>query len=237
MDRKFIFIHNPKTAGTTLRNSIESIFGKENMLLDYNRPMKDITIVRNSKNIISSFSTKQLKEKIIFGHTLPCKYCDFRLDGFHKRKDHIYLTFLREPLQRTISLYYFFQRDPISPNAVPLRVKLTKEKWSLETFLTYPGLWQNFYAKYFFGFSIEKFDFVGITENYSSSIRTLSKMYEELSKIQIFEANVNTEKTINQFYEIDKNLEIRFRKLNKKDYEIYEQAKIINQKLIKKYDV
>jgi len=232
LERKFIFVHNPKTAGTALRNSIESIFGKENIFLDYDKPMMDGTFVRNSKNIISSFSTKKIFQKIIYGHLLPCKYCDFRLDGFHKRKNHVYMTFLREPLQRTISLYYFFQRMPIEPDSLPLHAKVKEEKWSLETFLTYKGFWHNWYSKFFFGFPVEKFDFIDTSENYSSCIKTMGKMYEEFSKIPILEDNVNKEKKIKEVYEVDKNLELKFRKLNKKDYEIYEKGKTISQNLI-----
>jgi len=152
INRKFIWVHIPKTAGTSLRNSVESI-GKENVFLDYNRPMKDRTFLRNCKNIVSSFSTKKISQKIIYGHIMPCKYCDFRLDGFHKRKDHVYLTFLRDPLQKAISEYYYIQRNPLPQIAVPLRKKIVKEKWSIETCLTYKGFYQNSYSKFFFWFS------------------------------------------------------------------------------------
>ena len=238
INKKFIFVHNPKAAGSSLRTSIRSIFGKENLFEDYNRPnpTRYGTFVRSYKSIISSFSTKKIKQKIIYGHLMPCKYCDFRLDGFHKRKDYVYLTFLRDPLQRVISLYYFFQRDDIPPNPDPIRIKILKEKMSLETFLTYKGFWQNFYSKYFFGFPVEKFDFIGIAENYSSSIKTLNKMFKEFRDVQILEVNVNKEKQINQFYEVDKTLELKFREFNKKDYEIYEKAKAINHKLINEYN-
>jgi len=61
-------------------------------------------------------------------------------------------------------------------------------------------------------------------------------MFREFRDIQIREDNINKEKQINQFYKVDKNLELKFRKRNRKDYEIYEKAKTINHKLINKYN-
>jgi len=236
MDRKFIFVHTPKTGGLSLKSSIISLFGEENVFLEYgDNPLKVGKLVRNSKVTLSSLTSKKIDKKIIYGHFLPCKYCDLRINGFNKRKDHVYLTFLRDPLQRAISSYYFKKRVPLTKNEPPVIAKIQNENWSIETYLTSNEFRHNVYSKFFYGFPVENFDFIGTTENYSLSIKTLKSMYDEFNRIQIFEKNVNEDKKFNELYKVDAKLESKFRKLNQKDYEIYEKAKIINQNLINRH--
>ena len=223
----------PKTAGTSLRKSIENIVGEENVYSDYNAPfVKNGPIIRKCKNIISSFFTNKITNDIIFGHFFPCKYCDLKINGFHKRINHKYLVFLRDPLQRAISNYYYWERFP--DPSFSICNKIAMKNFHLEDFLL-SNYFSNFYSKFFFGFPIENFDYVGISEKIDSSIKLLSKMFPEFSKIQITKININKDKLENKEYQIDENLELKFKKLNKKDYIIYKKAKEINSKLFNLY--
>jgi hypothetical protein len=109
------------------------------------------------------------------------------------------------------------------------------DNFHLEDFLLL-NYFSNYYSKFFFGFPIKNFDYIGISERYDSSMKILSKIFPEFSKIQTYKINVNTDKSINCEYKIDEKIEIKFKKLNKKDYVLYKKAKEINSRLISIYD-
>ncbi len=107
-----------------------------------------------------------------------------------------------------------------------------EEDWSLERFLADP-FYQNFYAQYFFGFNINKFDFIGITECFEDSVNLLKKEYPEFSALNTSQwLNANSEKSMGENYEIDSELASKFMRDNAIDYRIYEKGKAcLNHKL------
>ncbi len=222
LKKNYIFVHIPKSAGSTLKVSIKSIIEADDIIWDYSHPFSQGRIVRNVKNTIESFSTKKYQRKVIFGHFMPCKYADLSFSGFNKRENSIYLTFLRDPLQRAISHYYHWKREPDLTNSAC--VTLLEEDWSLERFLVDP-FFKNFYAQFFFGFNINNFDFIGITERFDESIALLKMAYPEFSMLNVKEnVNINTQKVVDKAYVIDPDLALIFKKNNVLDYAIYEQA-------------
>lgn len=222
LKKNYIFVHIPKSAGSTLKVSIKSIIEADDIIWDYSHPFSQGRIARNVKNTIESFSTKKYQRKVIFGHFMPCKYADLSFSGFNKRENSIYLTFLRDPLQRAISHYYHWKREPDLTNSAC--VTLLEEDWSLERFLVDP-FFKNFYAQFFFGFNINNFDFIGITERFDESIALLKMAYPEFSMLNVKEnVNINTQKVVDKAYVIDPDLALIFKKNNVLDYAIYEQA-------------
>tara|TARA_B100000315_G_C14582399_1_gene591200 strand:- start:2208 stop:2915 length:708 start_codon:yes stop_codon:yes gene_type:complete len=88
----YMFLHIPKTAGTTLRSIVDQNLGAENVLTYYNQ---------NSRQLLDNLDA-HLKFKpnyrAIIGH--------FKF-GLHQLIDRpsTYITFLRHPVARTISQY------------------------------------------------------------------------------------------------------------------------------------
>jgi hypothetical protein len=223
LERNYFFAHLPKTAGSTLKAAFEATVAKDDIVWDYQRPFGRSYISRNIISAIDSFSTRRIKGKLVYGHFLPCKYCDLRLNGYNKRIGSVYLTFLREPLQRAVSHYYFWKRTPDIENYAYIKFK--EENWNLERFLT-DRYYRNFYAQYFFGFGIKNFDFIGITERYEDSIKLLRKLYPEFATLSFeHKLNFNSTKQIGENYEIDPKLASIFIKNNVLDYKIYEMGK------------
>lgn len=107
MDR-VIFVHIPKTAGTSLMTSLREDVG--NTFFDYNNPMSWRSPLREGRCILDSRTTTDVREPVVFGHFLAGKYADASVSGFKKRQGHLYVTFVREPLQRAISHYHYWHR-------------------------------------------------------------------------------------------------------------------------------
>lgn len=97
------FLHIPKTAGTTLTNFLDKHYAK-----------KDILPHKLWNQLLPTYKSEQFKKnsnplkefKLIRGHF---GYGLHREIGARPQ----YITMLREPIDRTISQFYHFKRDPI----------------------------------------------------------------------------------------------------------------------------
>lgn len=93
-----LFLHIPKTAGSTLHSIISRQLPKDEQLLCHNR------------DLITELSSEQLnKIRVLRGH-FPF--------GYHENipeKSYEYFTVLRDPIDRVISLYKHILRTPTHP--------------------------------------------------------------------------------------------------------------------------
>jgi hypothetical protein len=89
----YFFIHIPKTAGTTLRSIVDLQMGHKNVLTYYNQPNR--SLLDNLDALVSTNSHYQA----LIGH--------FQF-GVHQNigREAQYFTFLRDPVDLTISAYY-----------------------------------------------------------------------------------------------------------------------------------
>lgn len=100
MNKRLIFLHLPKNAGTTLNQILKSKYGKDE-IFDINY---DHTGFWNIAEYQSLSEEKKEDIKFISGHF------DF---GIHRHLvgDFSYLTMLRHPVERTISFYNFIKKE------------------------------------------------------------------------------------------------------------------------------
>ena len=89
-----IFIHLPKTAGTSLRRTIEKNYRSRELFFVYNKNPRFNTV-----DELRSFTPEDFaKYKVIMGH-FPFNRKLFPFE------DHRFVTIIREPVQRAISYY------------------------------------------------------------------------------------------------------------------------------------
>ncbi len=119
VDEAVIFLHVPKTAGTTL-----------NRLIEWEYPVRQMYSV---DPVLFTWSSKHLR-----------KYPASRLRGIRMFKGHMlfglheilpqpatYITVLREPVDRVLSAYYFMRTYKLHP----LYWKMRRENWTLDDFI------------------------------------------------------------------------------------------------------
>jgi hypothetical protein len=115
-DKAVIFLHLPKCAGTTLNRIIE---------WEYN-PMRVFSIdpifFLWSYKKLNRWPAERLGQMQVFKGHMPL--------GIHKRlpQPFTYITFLRDPVERVISAYYFARNYALHPNHRRMS-KLTLEEY------------------------------------------------------------------------------------------------------------
>ncbi|MEM7548927.1 MAG: sulfotransferase family 2 domain-containing protein [Bacteroidota bacterium] len=165
---ELISIHIPKTAGTSFRNSLESVYGKRRVgRLD----IEDLYGIKlNNKTISKAHLPRKLK--VLHGHFT---YLDLvRRYKFDKRA-HI-ITWLRDPVKRVISNYFYLVKIlelelKEQKKGLDITRKVVK---SLDEFASLE-INKNRMSKFLEGIDLKKFFFIGFVEDYQSDINILKQ--------------------------------------------------------------
>lgn len=224
-----ISVHLPKTGGVTFRSLLQKHYG-EALLLDYqDRPMSQASFQRNLSafsNMLQPWQLDTKKYDCVHGHFLPLKY------QLIKQAD--FITWFRHPVERVVSRYYYMQRT-LSANDAQRRY-IKDQHINLEAFCQIPH-YHNLYAKYLVGMPLEKFRFIGITEDYDNSLTVFKHMFKLDHLHTPPPQNTNPEQRDHKLgkYAIPEKLEAFILQSNAKDYEIYQAALRINRRLQASY--
>jgi hypothetical protein len=173
-----VSLHLPKTAGNSFKVVLEEHFG-DAMINDYaDYPLNAAPTERHRQAVEACLATAAAQGdygniRCIHGHFLPLKYL-LLADS----RSTVYVTWMRDPIARLVSHYHYWYDayEPDSPDTRPLHRRVVEEKWSLEKFCLSPDM-RNLYNQFLWGFPLERFDFIGITENYEADLRSFSLDY------------------------------------------------------------
>ncbi len=217
----------PKTGGSSFLATLENHFG-EALLKDYNDiPINTHYVKRNAaalcKCVINNFHIFD-NIKCIHGHFLPLKY---RL--VLKSNNTNFVTWLRDPVERMVSHYYYWKRNYRPATAPALHRKVIQENWSLERFCLGPEL-QNLYSQFLWGFPPDLFNFIGITEYYLEDFNFFTNTFLGISLPQE-KKNINSKKE-NEKYINDPAFRAEIEFHHQKDMNIYQMALAKRQKRI-----
>lgn len=200
-----VFIHIPKTAGTSFRASLEK---NEYVVRDYGRGKEHTSDIVN-EHVYESNDLYALKESLskrdtwLCGHMHLIKYL-----GIAEPQNMV--TFVRDPVARVIS---HFNHEARWGNS----------DVTIESFLNTHNA-NNSQHRFLNGLPISLIGFVGITEEYSKSLALL----ESQMAIKVEEARFNeNDKKVSDVSDLDSEIVARIKEQNTLDQNIYTCAKRI----------
>lgn len=216
--KTFIFFHIPKTAGSSFRHSLKSLYGQENVAFVYDK-----------QNRIEALSQAvESKVDAICGHI---SWDVFRASGLHL-SDFETFTFLRQPDDQVVSHFLHKMREK--------KWKHSKEIFpDFEEFLKSP--WgQNWQTRFLSGFSKEEWtqtddkelfhqarkhllaiNTVGLTEAYSKTMKLL-RFKLGWRKLQEEKRNITNDS--HTAHVIKKTFADEIKRMNLLDIELYQLA-------------
>lgn len=169
-----ISVHLPKTAGTSFRASLKARFG-DRYQDDYGDGGISVPVKERNRSAVSAsafIAERGLADiDCVHGHFLPVKYLPLG-----KRSDLTFVTWMRDPVARLFSHYHYWQETYDELSAKPHHRQVIEEQWTLEQFCL-SEQFRNIYAQYLWGFPLENFGFIGISEHYLEDMLEFSRRF------------------------------------------------------------
>jgi len=206
-NKHILFIHIPKTAGTSFRVAAEEYYHKENIFYDYSPHFKE-----TSKCIIEMIYEEQdyyqlyehiskLDKSFLSGHFSVNKYAPL-YDTLNV------VSFVRNPIEQVLSHYNHYKNTH-------------KYEKDFNSFIKEPRF-QNVQSKNLGGKPISFYGFIGLTEEYELSIDMFNILYD--TKLKYKHINVKQKNSLN-IEDLDEDTLKYIIRLNEKDIKLYEDVK------------
>ena len=216
-----ISVHLPKTAGTSFEQALRSHFG-EGLTLDYaDKPLHHsrlhnrYTALRHALQRATATGDRP-PVTCIHGHFLPLGYRWMGAAGAP-----IFVTWLRDPLQRLASHYHYWRREAAPPATDTLHRQVLDEDWSFERFALAPAL-RNLYQRFLWGFPLSHFAFVGISEHYADDLEAFGRQVLGTA-LPVAQARRNPDLG-DMTYPTEEALRKRIEAWHAADYRLYREA-------------
>jgi tetratricopeptide (TPR) repeat protein len=230
-DLKIIFTHIFKAGGTTLRHVLANQYGEDAVYeinYDYNNPHP------HSRFEYRNLTMRQRSRiKVVTGH-MPYS------EGLHYclTEPYVYITLLRDPIERTISEFYFIHRN----TDTDLRRKIVRECPELKDFLESGYSQRNYNIRYFASCEVdcslkiqpewilssakhnlrEHYNAVGVTERYDEFVILLRRLMKWENYPFYTKQNITPGRPKRE--EIDPHVLRMIEDYNRQDLEFYNYA-------------
>ncbi len=229
MNERILSVHIPKTGGGSFEQALASVLGDR--LISFN--ITHVTIPayhprRWLRELKAAWFWRRLPPgwSVIHGHFRACEA--------KRRFPGAWLAvWLRDPVERVVSHYYYWLRrpDPIHPTCC----RVVRARMPLERFVELRSL-QNLQWRFVCGIDINEFDFIGLTEEYQRSLELFSRRFLSGQRLQPITRNVNPNRA-QRGYDIPPELARRIAELNRKDVELYQRGQECFYELCRQWGV
>lgn len=216
---RLISVHIPKTAGTSFRNTLRQVYGAQEVI------RLDIGLVRQETRInelIYEDPGLPAGTSVIHGHfSYPLLTGRFAIDPAVP-----VITWLRDPVDRVISNYYYLARrleEELDEEGKGLNI-LKKMQRSLIEYARYEPA-RNRMTRFLEGLQLEDLRFVGLVEHYDEDLKRLSGLLA-WPEYPVFSHNkTERDTTLVSAAEIEE-----IRRLNAEDIMLYDRAMNLREK-------
>ncbi len=219
---ELVSIHIPKTAGTSFRNTLKSVYGEASVArLDIHIENKKVRL--NEKLYNDNHLDYEIK--VIHGH-----FCPDDLNNFIKiNRKTLFITWLRDPVERVVSNYYYLAKrltEILDEENNNLNI-LSKMQRSLIEYAS-DEISRNRMSKFLSGKELSKMAFVGIQEHYEEDLKQLAQLFN-WDNLAVFKHNVTGSK-----YEVSESDRAKIAALNELDMAIYNEGLALRAQRLKK---
>jgi hypothetical protein len=207
---ELVSIHIPKTAGTSFRNILKAVYGDKNVAR-FDISMRGVVRLNEQafeKDRLPSF-------KVLHGH-----FSYEAIVSRYKLPEEVPLiTWVRDPVQRVISNYLYLESrliDILQEEKHDLHI-LEKMQRSLVEYARVE-INRNRQSKFLKGASLDRFFFIGITENFERDLRFLGEKLKWDKQPELLHHNI-TETNPRKFSQEELD---EIRSLNMEDVKLYD---------------
>ncbi len=207
---ELVSVHIPKTAGTSFRNTLKKIYGeKEVIRLDISAGTKAVKL--NEKPYEHGVLPDYVR--VVHGHF----HIKDLYSCFPELEPVPVITWLRHPVKRTISNYYYLlQQTENALETAKINMGAFKHlRRSLEEYASQPAN-KNRMSRILEGKKIDDFLFVGLVEEYEKDLELLGKILNWKTVPHIVNNVTSRKQEVNRQEILDLILEY-----NKQDVELY----------------
>ena len=212
-EHKLIVLHTPKCAGTSLLKSLRTAFGIPGVYNDYPHQVPRGDESRGPEDY-----------PVIFGHFAARKYQHI--------ENAMWVTLLREPVDRVLSLYFNWRFTPFEmlqnePRKTGIRRKVRDGRIELLEFAQRRGIADSMHERYFGGFDMGRFNLIIIHSSYAAGVQQLSQRID--APLLVEHKNVSSSRSdayMNERRRIESDPKImqNLREILQKEIEFYEYA-------------
>lgn len=204
---QLISVHIPKTAGSSFRRFLESLYGPTLRCLY----TEEETAPRHIPHL-------QVARKV------RCLHGHFQATAFDEKYPRARkITWLRDPMERIVSSYYQYHRWPPEPDGSPFLKRLLQEGWSILDFARSDEMVQQV-RWYLNGIPLEKFFFIGITEHYDASLKMLCHLLNVDQPENLKSTNINPERGVASRYALPETTRQELEALYAPEVKLYQLA-------------
>jgi len=212
---ELISIHIPKTAGTSFRNILKSVYGND-QVVRFDISMRGVVRLNEQP-----YTDKKLPAaKVLHGH--------FSYEALSKNyvipEKCPVITWLRDPVQRVISNYYYLEsrlKDILQEEKHDLHILEKMQRSVLE--FARAEINRNRQTKHLKGIDLEELAFAGIQENFQSDLKVLAKILGWNNVPELVYHNI----TESPKAEISTDIIEEIYQLNLPDVELYQRALLL----------
>ena len=213
MSELIVSIHIPKTGGVSFREVLAEL-AEGHLVQDYaDRPLAPASLGRRLRERLRRVRLPP-GTRVVHGHFIASKY-------WSRHPDARFVTWLREPIERLVSHYHYWLREPDPEN--PTCRRLLEERLTLGEFAALPEL-RDVQARFLSGLPIEAFAFVGLTERYEEGMELFGRLFGLEPGVQAARRNTNPERK-GERYELEPGLRSSLEALNRADLALYARAR------------